>query len=288
MRAGILGSALMVVGPGRAGRAFARSWIGAGGRAPEIVGRDSASAREGAASIRGGNPRAIDELTPSSPIDLVVVAVPDDAIASVAAKLAGRVRPRFAFHLSGALPSEALAAFREGGASLGSLHPLRAFSGAESESWRDAFVAIEGDPEAVAGASELVAAIGGRAFPLPAGAKALYHAGATLAAGGTVALLSMAVRAWVQAGLPESEARQALIDLSTEAARALEGRDFAEAFTGAVARRDLGTVRAHVEALTRLPEVARVYRELALETLARTPGRGLEEEIRRILEPVKR
>ena len=58
---------------------------------------------------------------------------------------------------------------------------------------------------------------------------------------------------------------------------------FREAFTGAVARRDVGTVRAHTEALSPHPEAFALYRALAEEILRRTQGRGKEDEIRGIL-----
>jgi len=51
-----------------------------------------------------------------------------------------------------------------------------------------------------------------------------------------------------------------------------------------LARRDVGTVRAHRAALAASPETLRLYTMLARETLARTPGRGKEEEILAVLE----
>jgi len=66
-------------------------------------------------------------------------------------------------------------------------------------------------------------------------------------------------------------------------AREIAARAFADAFTGAVARRDAGTVRSHVAALSAEPETLALYRALAEETLARTAGAGREEEIRAIL-----
>ncbi|HYV40729.1 MAG TPA: DUF2520 domain-containing protein, partial [Thermoanaerobaculia bacterium] len=55
-------------------------------------------------------------------------------------------------------------------------------------------------------------------------------------------------------------------------------------FTGPVARRDIGTLKAHREALTALPDAARLYSLLAVETLRRTLGRGKEDEILTLIE----
>ena len=282
MHATVLSSSVSLVGPGRAGSAFGRSWLAAGGTLADVIARDPASARAAVSRLGGGTPRGFAGL--DADCDILVLAVPDDAIAAVASALAGRVRCRTAFHLSGALPSSALEALRKTGAALGSLHPLRVFTGSPGETWAGAFVAIEGDAGALSVAEEVVRALGARAHRIAPEAKPLYHAAATLAAGGTVALIALAVRAWAAAGIPETEARQALAELSERAAAAAVSRDFAEAFTGPVARRDAGTLRAHRDALAAFPDLAGLYRLFARETLARTAGGGREEEILALLE----
>ena len=215
--------------------------------------------------------------------DVVVLAVPDDAIRPVAESLAEKLSCRYAFHLSGAVASEAISALRRSGAAVGSLHPVRPFTGAPAEDWRGAFVAVEGEDPAAAAGDRIAAAVGARAYRLASTDRGLYHASATLAAGGTAAIVSIAVRGWVAAGIPEDIARETLAGLASRATAAVAARPFSEAFTGAVARRDAGTVRGHVAALARHPEALALYRALAEETLRRTPGAGREEEIRKIL-----
>ena len=105
-------------------------------------------------------------------------------------------------------------------------------------------------------------AVGARPHSIAPGAKPLYHASATLAAGGAAAVLAVAVRGWVDAGIPEDVAREALSALAVRAADAVGHRTFAEAFTGAVARRDVGTVEAHAEALAGRSDVLVLYRTL--------------------------
>jgi len=282
MPATVLSSSLSLVGPGRAGSALGRSWVAAGGTLADVIARDAGSAGEAVARLGGGTPRGIAGL--DADCDILVLAVPDDAIAAVASALAGRVRCRTAFHLSGALPASALEALRQSGAALGALHPLRVFTGSADETWAGAFVAIEGEAAALSIAESLVTALGARAHRIAPESKPLYHAAATLAAGGTVALISLAARAWAAAGIPETEARQALAELSERAAAAAVSRGFAEAFTGPVARRDRGTLQAHRDALAAFPDLAGMYRLFARETLARTAGRGQEEEILALLE----
>jgi predicted short-subunit dehydrogenase-like oxidoreductase (DUF2520 family) len=272
---------ILLVGPGRAGRAFARSWTGAGGSIV-LVARDPGPARAFAAGLPRAEVRSLDDRRTFSG-DVALLSVPDDAIHSLALRLGGRVACRFAFHFSGALASRELAPLSSAGASLGSLHPLRAFSGAATDSWASAFVAVEGEEPAAQIGEQLCRQAGARPRRVAAADKPLYHAAATIAAGGAASLLSFASRLWVAAGLSEEEGRTALAELSAGAVNAVERLPFDRALTGPVARRDVETVRLHRDALTTWPEHAALYALLASETLRRTPGRGHEEEIARIL-----
>ena len=223
----------------------------------------------------------------SSPIttQVLVLAVPDDRVAAVAASIEPLVRSRYAYHLSGALASDVLDPIRRGGSEVGSFHPLRAFRGEESETLAGAFIAIEGDPGACEAADGFARALGGTPHRISSQAKPLYHAGATMAAGGSVALLSAAARAWEAAGIPEGVARTALAGLAHDAIAGVSAGSFADAFTGPVARRDIGTVRAHLAALDAAPDARRIYVLLARETLARTPGGepAQDEQLRALL-----
>lgn len=274
----VLESRVALVGPGRAGRAFARSWMNAGGRIATVVGRKPL-----ASSDVSGLPVLSVETSAFEPCDVVVLAVPDDAISSVATRLAGKLPCRYALHLSGAIGSEALAPFARNGAEVASLHPVRPFTGAGDEDWRGAFAAVEGQPRAVAVAESIAAAVGAHPHRLASGNRSLYHASATLAAGGAAAVVSIAVRGWVAAGIPEDVARETLAGLASRATAAVAARSFSQAFTGAVARRDAGTVRAHVDALADDPRTLALYRVLAEEILRRSDGVGREPEIRAIL-----
>jgi predicted short-subunit dehydrogenase-like oxidoreductase (DUF2520 family) len=272
---------VVLVGPGRAGRAFARSWTAVGGRLV-LAARDPARA-----SLPGKNVPGIDvrdlEGGGALDADVLVLAAPDDALAALAARISSRGRWRFAFHFSGAVTSSVLAPLAASGATLGSLHPLRAFTGLPQDDWRDAFVAVEGEPPAEDAAEEICRRIGARPHRIPAAGKPLYHLAATLAAGGSASLLSFAARAWSDAGLEEEEGRVALAELAATAVEAVGRLPFDEALTGPVARRDVATVRLHRAALADRPELASLYALLAGETLRRTPGRGREREIAGIL-----
>ena len=287
---------IVLVGPGRVGRAFARSWTSAGGsivlaarRARTVRG----FAREIGSDVLPLSDRSIEaNVGRRIDADVLILAVPDDSISTVARSLARRVACRFAFHFSGARSSAELASLSSGGAAarLASVHPLRAFTGSKDDTWKGAWVAVEGDPAAARVASEICRRVGARPHAIEAAKKPLYHAAATLAAGGAGSLLSIATRLWAEAGLPEDEGRKALSALAATAIGAVERLPFDRALTGPVARRDVATVRLHRRALAERrederPDVALLYSLLADETLRRTPGRGAEREIARILAP---
>jgi predicted short-subunit dehydrogenase-like oxidoreductase (DUF2520 family) len=274
------GERLVLVGPGRAGRALLHSWTSSGGDAVVI-------ARNALAANRRDVPDSVEVRSPDDRRELagdfLVLAVPDDAIESVASALAPRAACRYSFHLSGALPANALGPLSPS-SSLGSLHPLRAFTGSTEESWQDSFVAVEGEEEASEAGSRLCRRIGARPRRVAASEKPLYHCAATLAAGGVASLLSLAARIWEEAGLEPEEGRIELARLAVSASEAVGRLPFEEALTGPVARRDVETVRLHRDVLVRRSDLAGLYRLLALETLRRTTGRGREDEIARLLE----
>jgi predicted short-subunit dehydrogenase-like oxidoreductase (DUF2520 family) len=282
--AGVLESRIALAGLGRAGGALARSWLRAGGRVAFAIVRDPGATRTGdLAAIPLVSVEGAGAAPGSKSCDVLILAVSDDAIETLAEQLAPRLSCRVALHLSGALSSRALDPFARRGATVGSMHPVRPFTGGSDEDWRGAFVAIEGEPAAAEAAMAISRAVGARPHGLSPEAKPLYHAAASLAAGGAAAVVSVAVEGWVAAGVPEETAREVLSGLAERAVAAAGKRPFHEAFTGAVARRDVGTVRAHTEALAAHPVAFDLYRTLAEEILRRTHGRGKEEEIRGIL-----
>ncbi len=272
---------LTLIGPGRAGRAFARTWLASGGPLAAVLARRKDSAQAAARDLGSGRAGVLGVDRFES--EVALIAVPDDRLPDAAREAAAFGICRLAYHLSGALPAAVLAPLSGTGASLGSFHPLRAFTGGSEETVRGAFVAVEGEEAACVSALGFAEALGALGHRIAAGSKPLYHAGATLAAGGVVSVVALAARAWSLAGIPEDVARPALSGLASRAAAGAEAHPFAQALTGPIARRDLSTVRAHCAALAGHPDLLALYRALAEETIARTPGLGREDELRAIL-----
>ncbi|HYC33506.1 MAG TPA: Rossmann-like and DUF2520 domain-containing protein, partial [Gemmatimonadales bacterium] len=209
---------------------------------------------------------------------LVCLAVPDDGITPLAAELGDEraVGPHsVVLHLSGLLDRAALTPLAASGAGLGSFHPLQTIAdpAAGPDRLAGAYAGIEGDGRALAAAEALAAALGMHTVRLDGAAKAVYHAGAVMAANYTVALAGVAERLAGSAGVPAQAAARIYLPLVRGAAANLELGP-AVALTGPVRRGDAQTVAAHLAALDPADRV--LYRRLGLEALRLAREAGLE------------
>ena len=184
--------------------------------------------------------------------DLVLLCVPDQAIAAVAA---GLPPGPWVGHVSGATPLSALAPHvRRFG-----LHPLQTFTRSRGPEQLDgawAAATAETD-EARSRAWWLADRLGLRAFDLGDDRRVLYHAGAAMASNFLVTLFRSASHLFERAGAPP----EALIPLMR---RTIEnGFDL----TGPIARGDWSTVDAHLAAIhAEWPDLEPLYRALAQAT----------------------
>jgi predicted short-subunit dehydrogenase-like oxidoreductase (DUF2520 family) len=184
--------------------------------------------------------------------DLVILAVPDDAIAGVARAIA--TGPWVA-HVSGATTLAALGPHER----RFSVHPLQTLSrerGPEQLDGAWAALTAESD-DALRRAMWLAETLGLRHFPLRDADRPLYHAAAVIAGNYLVTLQRTAARLFDEVGAPP----EALVPLML---RTIEN---GFVLTGPIARGDEGTIRAHLAALDdRAPEVEPLYRALAEAT----------------------
>ncbi len=211
------------------------------------------------------------------PVELVLLAVPDDAVGPVAAELAseGAVGAgHVVLHVSGLLDRKALAPLDPSGAGLGSFHPLQTIADPASapDRFAGAYAGIEGDERALAAGERLAAALRMHTVRLAPGAKPAYHAGAVAAANYTVALAGLAQRLAQSAGIPAPASSRMFLPLLRGAVANLELGP-AAALTGPVRRGDVRTIRAHLAALG--PDDRELYRWLGLAALQLAREAGL-------------
>jgi len=180
--------------------------------------------------------------------DLVLLCVPDGAIAGVAAAVE---RGPWVAHVSGATPLGALDPHtRRFGR-----HPLQTIvHGRGPEQLDGAWCAITAETgEGRAAALELADLLGLRPFDLADANRPLYHAAAALSSPGLVALYRRAAALFEEAGAPP----EALVPLMRRTI------DNGFELTGPATRGDRGTLEAHLSAIReRAPEAEPLYREL--------------------------
>ena len=241
----------LIVGRGRAGGSFGLALARAGWSTTLVSGHGIASHDEATFRQR----------------DLILLAVPDDTVASVADAL-----PRtdaVVAHVSGSLPLGALG----GHARTGSVHPLMSLPDAEVGAARllDACTfAIDGDPMM----GDVVGDLGGTAVVVPDDRRALYHATAAIASNHVTALCAQIERLAEQVGMPV-EAYWTLLRTTLDN---IESIGAAAALTGPAARGDWRTVEGHLDAL---PDAAERRLYLALcERAASLAGRQVPADLR--------
>jgi predicted short-subunit dehydrogenase-like oxidoreductase (DUF2520 family) len=186
--------------------------------------------------------------------ELVLLCVPDSAIANVAASVSPGP---WVAHVSGATPLAALAPH----ARRFSVHPLQTFTrerGAEQLDGAWAAVTAETEAARAAGRS-LAETLGLRPFELADSARTLYHAGAVVASNYVVTLQRAASLLFESAGAPP-EALEPLMRRTIENGFEL---------TGPIARGDWDTVAAHRAAIQEhRAELDHLYETLAGATVA--------------------
>ena len=254
-----------IIGPGRLGNGLARALEGAGWSVVTL-GRSVVDEWKGHLAGR----------------DLVLLTVPDDAIAEVAVTLAtaGAVdRGHVVLHTSGALDRQALSALDGLTAGLGSFAPVQTVVDPATavERLRGAYAVVEGDPAAVTRGMELALRLGMIGLQLSSEAKVAYHAGAVMVANLGVALEAMAERVAVTGGVPAEAAVRIYLPLWQGMVANLDAMGAADSLTGPVRRGDAGTVRRHLGLLQ--GDARKAYVALSREALRIAKAAGLSKQL---------
>ncbi|GAA2236477.1 DUF2520 domain-containing protein [Rarobacter faecitabidus] len=220
--------------------------------------------------------------------ELVLLAVPDDALADLVAGIANSLGwqiGQLVVHVSGAHGLEILGPAAAQGAIPLAIHPAMTFTGTSLDVSR-----LEGAPFAVTASSPflpiaqaLVVEMGGEPVVVGEGARVAYHAALSHASNHLVTLLAQASEMLQEAGVSEpGHLLAGIVHASAEGALryASEGADPIGALTGPVSRGDAGTVARHLDALARITaegaggDLVPTYRALARSTAARAYGAG--------------
>ncbi len=232
---------ILVVGKGRVGQALRRS-LEESGQTVIAMGR------------------RLDRQALSN-AELIVLAVPDGEIQTVAERIAPALtRGIVVVHTAGARATAELGACADHGAEVGVLHPLVSFASARKPSTLEGkTLVMSGSKRAVAAGRRLGEACGSRVVVVPT-RDAAYHAAAALSANGAAALAHVAVGVLERLGMRKRDAEYAIGGLLESVGNNVKTVGVPGALTGPVARGDIDTVRKHREALAKMSRgAARAY-----------------------------
>lgn len=251
-------TAVGIVGPGRAGVGLGFSLSRVGHRV-FLHGRQAKNLPVALEHTWGGTPPWI------SAVDVIFLAVPDEAIHGVAGDLQAskHVEAHHAvLHLSGVLDRNALAALDPTGASLGSFHPVRSLHDPLSapEQLKGSVALVEGDERAVRSAVELARSLGLHPLRVPPEQKAIYQAAEVLLSSFVVVLAGEAERLVRSTGASPRETWQALSPVLAGTMETLRTRGTAQSLGGPILRGERWAVERHLEVLP--AESKELYRAL--------------------------
>ncbi len=268
------------IGAGRVAKALALAFAQGGERVVAVASRTRASAEACARGISGcavmdSAQQVVDGA------DLVFLAVPDDAIASIAASLHWRAGVAVV-HCSGASELAVLETARAAGAQTGSFHPLLMFADPQVAALalpRSA-IAVEAREPLIGVLEHLVKRLGAQSLRVPPHARAAYHAASHYGAAFLCVLLDQGMKILDANGMSGDIPRKALLSLARGTLDALEQAGPAHAMAGVYARGDAGTAQRHLLALDAMnPENASLYRALALRSIALAEEAGRIERV---------
>jgi predicted short-subunit dehydrogenase-like oxidoreductase (DUF2520 family) len=265
-----------VISAGRVGAVLGAALSRAGHRVTSVAAVSDASRRRAAELLPDAAVRPPDEVAAAA--DLVLLAVPDDALAALGTGLAAAGtlrRGTMVAHTSGAHGVGVLAPLTEVGALPLALHPVMTFTGTDVDLLRLAGAAwgVTSDEVLRPVAETLVIEMGGEPSFIAEELRPLYHAGLAFAANHLVTLVTQASELLQTSGV-EQAARMLGPLLGAALDNALRNGD--RALTGPVARGDSGTVAVHLQTLARhAPETLDAYVAMGRLTAARALASGI-------------
>lgn len=277
-----------------AGQRPARLAVGviSAGRVGSVLGAALAGAGHivvGASAVSNASRRRASDLLPDAPVlapdevarrsDLVLLAVPDDALPGLVSGLAvtGAFRPgQIVVHTCGARGVAVLQPAIDSGVLGLALHPAMTFTGRPEDITRMAAACVGltvTDETGWSVGEALVLEMGAEPVRVPEEMRPLYHAALSHGANHLATLVRDAVDVLERAGITPAER---LLGPLLEASLDNSLRHGDRALTGPVARGDADTVRTHLKVLAEsAPELSETYRVQAARTALRAQRVGL-------------
>ena len=274
---------LNIFGCGHVGQTLTYLWAKQGSvEVAQVLNTSLASGQTAVEFIGAG--QAIISINDMQVADIYLLACPDKALEVCSAALASANLLRendIVFHCSGAISSEILKPLKVQGALIASVHPVKSFADPARaiQSFQPTYCGVEGDELALIKLETLFEPIGGIFFNIDSAQKTIYHAASVIACNYLVALQSISLRAFNEAGVGQDLALKIIQPMVQETLANLFTLGPAKALTGPIARGDAAVVAKQLAALQAKNGVdAELYRLLGLEALSLAYQRGKTPE----------
>jgi len=166
---------------------------------------------------------------------------------------------------------------RKQGANTGCFHPLQTFASVDQaiDNIPGSMFAIEAEEPLASLLKKMATDLEGDWVILKAGDKVLYHAAAVMACNYLVTLVKLATDLWQTFDVPTAQATKALMPLLRGTLSNIENVGLPNCLTGPIARGDLGTIKRHLESLSKqAPSLLDIYKELGCQTVPIALAKG--------------
>lgn len=249
------------IGAGKVGKAFGAYLVKHKHVLSGYFSQSIESAKEAASLTNSGYYSRIEDLVKTS--DLIFITTPDSVIETVANQIAkiyseensirslGLLKGKTFVHMSGAHSSECLKVLEIKGADVASLHPIQSIADVETavKQLETSVFSIEGTQGALNSLIELLEKMQNTYFTIKSEQKTLYHMAACTVSNYLVTLVDAGLSMYESIGIDRETGYKALYPLIRGTVENLKHMDTKEALTGPIARGDINTVKAHLNAV---------------------------------------
>ncbi len=215
------------------------------------------------------------QLKSAEQADIILITVQDRHIKDVCDHIAPSIQPNtIVGHCSGALSNAVLLSAQQSGAIIGSAHPLNTFPNIDAakkllnNSGHQTHCFISGDERAQSAFAKLFKDIGFITCELDDEAKTSYHTAGVFLCNYLTSLAEMGLQVAESAGLDRDEFWTAVQPLMQSTLSNISKHGTTASLSGPIARGDVATVSAHLEALsTNSNTLSDAYRALGQQAV---------------------
>ncbi|WP_105613970.1 Rossmann-like and DUF2520 domain-containing protein [Vallitalea okinawensis] len=260
------------IGAGQVGKTLGRYFAKHGVQITGYYSRSYESASKGAELTKSQAFKELRDLITTS--QLIMMTMPDDRIGDMAVHL-GKLnldwKSKIVCHTSGVHSSALLEPLFQQGVTVASLHPMLSFADEDYalKVLGQTPLTLEGKGTQMNELKKILQVVHLKVRELKTEQKSLYHAAACIVSNYLVTLMDIGIECLVKAGFEQHSAIELIEPLATGTLHNFLEKGSEAALTGPIARGDVGTIRTHLQAISKENKhIEEIYRLLGESTLS--------------------